>query len=148
MSGFTGGYGYTPTGGTGTPGTVTLVSGTAGYGLTNTVTNSTTTPNIAITPTAAHTVTVTAGAGTVNCALAAVFTASIIANTTFTLSGMLSGQTILLEVTASGVYSVTISPTCRFPGGSQPTQTASGTDIYTIAYDGTHYNCVVNQAFA
>lgn len=97
---------------------------------------------------ATKSVTVTAGAGTINCTLGNVFTSSIIANTTFTLSNMISGQVITLRVTSSGAFTVAFSPTLKWSGGTQPVQTSTGTDIYTIEYDGTNYYAVVSQGFA
>ena len=76
-----------------------------------------------------------------------VFAKTISSSSTFTFSNFSDGSTIVIAVTTTGSYTATF-PTAKWPGGSQPTQTASGTDVYTfINIGGTIYANVV-QAFA
>ncbi len=53
----------------------------------------------------------------------------------FTFSHALSGRTVRVRVT--GAASTLTWPTVKWPSGVSPTQTASGTDIYTFVHDGT-----------
>lgn len=60
-----------------------------------------------------------------------------------TFSNMRDGQIITLEVT--GAASTLTLPTTRWPGGVVPTQTPSGTDIYTFMKRGANINGTVLQ---
>lgn len=63
-----------------------------------------------------------------------------------TFSNVREGQTI--NVTLTGASSTVTWPTAKWPGGSAPTQTASGTDVYTFKRtNGVTYGAV-QQAFA
>ena len=55
---------------------------------------------------------------------------------TFTFSGTSDGKVILVRVT--GAASTLTWPTVIWSGGVAPTQTASGTDIYTLFFDGAN----------
>jgi hypothetical protein len=63
-----------------------------------------------------------------------------------TFSNQSSGQTIIVRLT--GAASTVSWPTVRWPGGTVPTQTASGTDVYTFFFDGTNTYGSVVQAMA
>ena len=65
---------------------------------------------------------------------------------TITFSNQVAGQTIVVRIT--GAASTLTWPTVKWPGGSPPTQTASGTDIYTFYYDGTNTYGSYVQAMA
>jgi len=68
--------------------------------------------------------------------LKAVFTKTLSAGAnTFTFSNATSGKIIVVRVT--GAASTLTWPTVKWAGGTPPTQTASGTDIYTFIHDGT-----------
>jgi hypothetical protein len=76
-----------------------------------------------------------------------VFTKSITStNTTFTFSNISSGQTIVVRITAT--TGTVTWPTVKWPGGTPPTQTVSGTDVYTFVNDGTNTYGSYVQAFA
>jgi hypothetical protein len=77
-----------------------------------------------------------------------VFTASVTSNATVTISNMASGQTINLRTTTSGAYTIGFSPTPKWAGGTAGTATSSGTDLWTIFYDGTNYYAAQSAAFA
>lgn len=67
-------------------------------------------------------------------------------SSTFTFSNTADGQTIVVVLT--GASSTVTWPTVKWAGGSAPTQTASGTDVYTFVKAGsTVYGSVV-QAMA
>ncbi len=77
----------------------------------------------------------------------AVFTKTLAAGAnTFTFSGQASGMCIIVRVT--GAASTLTWPTVRWAGGTPPTQTASGTDVYTFVHDGTNIYGSVVQAMA
>lgn len=67
-------------------------------------------------------------------------------NRTFTFSNQASGQTIVVRLTQT---SGTVTwPTVKWPDGTPPTPTASGTDVYTFINDGTSIYGSVVQAMA
>lgn len=49
----------------------------------------------------------------------------------------IDGAMIVLEITAGGAYSTTWAAAYQFAGGTEPTQTSSGLDIYTGRYNKT-----------
>lgn len=65
-----------------------------------------------------------------------VYSKTIVANATFTFSNTSDGLIITVAVTNSGAYTVTW-PTVKWPGGIVPTQTVSGTDVYTFVKVGS-----------
>ncbi len=74
-----------------------------------------------------------------NMSLAACFTKTITANTTFSFSnvpsGVLCSATVIL--TNGGAYSVAWPSSVKWPGGTAPTLTSSGVDMLTFTtYDG------------
>jgi hypothetical protein len=76
-----------------------------------------------------------------------VFTKTLAAGAnTFTFSNATSGRMITVRVT--GAASTLTWPTVKWPGGVAPTQTASGTDVYTFVHDGTNIYGTVVQAMA
>jgi hypothetical protein len=87
------------------------------------------------------------GALEVNWAAGNVFTKTLSAGAnTFTFANSADGQTIIVIVT--GAASTLTWPTVLWAGGTPPTQTASGTDVYTFVKSGsTIYGSVV-QAMA
>lgn len=80
-------------------------------------------------------------------AASSVFTKTLAAGAnTFTFSNATSGRMITVRVT--GAASTLTWPTVKWPGGVAPTQTASGTDVYTFVHDGTNIYGSVVQAMA
>lgn len=76
-----------------------------------------------------------------------VFTKTLAAGAnTFTFSNQASGMTIMVRVT--GAASTLTWPTVKWAAGAAPTQTASGTDVYTFVHDGTSVYGSVVQAMA
>ena len=79
--------------------------------------------------------------------LGTVFTKTLAAGAnTFTFSNAASGMVIVVRVT--GAASTLTWPTVRWAGGVAPTQTASGTDVYTFVHDGSNIYGSVVQAMA
>lgn len=79
--------------------------------------------------------------------LGAVFTKTLAAGAnTFTFANAASGMVIVVRVT--GAASTLTWPAVLWAGGVAPTQTASGTDIYTFVHDGTSIYGSVVQAMA
>ncbi len=79
--------------------------------------------------------------------LSAVFTKTLSAGSnTLTFSNAESGATIIVRLT--GAASTVTWPTVKWAGGTPPTQTASGTDIYTFVHDGTDIYGTVVPAMA
>ena len=72
--------------------------------------------------------------------LGSVFTKTLGANTTFTFSGAVSGQTIVVRLTNT-VSNFTVTwPTVRWSGGIAPTMSPGAvSDVYTFIYDGSNY---------
>jgi hypothetical protein len=68
-----------------------------------------------------------------------VFTKTLGANSTFTFSNNLSGQTIVVRLTNTASNYTVTWPTVRWSGGSQPTMTVGAkSDVYTFVYDGSN----------
>ncbi len=76
-----------------------------------------------------------------------VFTKSISGSSTFTFSNAVDGETIVFILTTTGSFTAAF-PTIKWPGGSQPVQTASGTDVYTFIKAGSTIYASVVQAMA
>lgn len=69
-----------------------------------------------------------------------VFTKTLGANTTFTFTGNVSGQTIVVRLTNTASNYTVTWPTVRWSGGSQPTMTVGAfSDVYTFIYDGSNF---------
>jgi hypothetical protein len=83
---------------------------------------------IDVTGTACHNAVLTTGA--IDLALGQVFTANITATTSFTFSNTPTGKavTVVLHITNGGSQSV-IFTDVKWPGGTAPTLTATGTDV-------------------
>ena len=84
----------------------------------------------------------------INWATSNTYTKTLSANTTFTFSNGLTGQTINVALTnTASNYTVTWPGTVKWSGGSAPTQTTGAkTDIYTfINIGGTVYGSVVQN---
>lgn len=65
---------------------------------------------------------------------------------TFTFANASSGKIIVVRVTSNGGGSTLTWPTVKWPGGTPPTQTPTGTDVYTFIHDGTSiYGSVVQD---
>lgn len=64
----------------------------------------------------------------------------------FTFANAVDGDLIIVEVT--GASSSLTWPTVKWPGGTPPTQTTSGTDIYTFVMRGSTIYGSVQQAMA
>ncbi len=87
------------------------------------------------------------GASAIDWSLGTVFTKTLSAGAnTFTWSNQASGMSITVRVT--GAASTLTWPTTKWAGGAAPTQTASGTDVYTFVHDGTSVYGSVVQAMA
>jgi len=73
--------------------------------------------------------------------VASSYTKTLSANTTFTFSNSQAGKTIVMKVVNPSTFTVTwpTSATLKWPGGTAPTQTVNGTDVYTFWYDGSIY---------
>lgn len=68
-----------------------------------------------------------------------VFTKTLSANTTFTFSNQLSGQTIVVRVTNTASNWTVTWPTVKWPNQVAPTQTTGAfSDVYTFIYDGAN----------
>lgn len=79
--------------------------------------------------------------------VAAVFTKTLAAGAnTITFSNQSSGRVIMVRLT--GAASTVTWPTVKWAGGTAPTQTTSGTDVYTFMHDGTSVYGSVVQAMA
>ncbi len=65
---------------------------------------------------------------------------------TITFTGAASGMSISVRLT--GAASTVTWPSVKWPGGVAPTQTASGTDVYTFIHDGTDIYGTVVQDFS
>lgn len=68
---------------------------------------------------------------------------------TLTFSNQSGGQTIIVRLTSNaGGSTVTWPAGVQWAGGTEPTQTSTGTDIYTLFYDGTTTYGSYVQAFS
>lgn len=76
------------------------------------------------------------------------YNVTITTNTTFSFANTLDGRKLVVAVHATGSDSVTWPAGIKWPAGSPPTQTASGTDIYTFLDIGGTIFGTVSQAFA
>jgi hypothetical protein len=78
------------------------------------------------------------------------YTKTLTANSTFTFSGAVAGQSVNIRLTQASGASYTVTwPTIKWPGGTAPTMTSTNnkTDIYSIFYDGTNYYGTFIQNF-
>jgi hypothetical protein len=67
-----------------------------------------------------------------------VFSKTLGTNTTFTFTGQISGQVIVVRLTNTASNFTVTWPTVKWSGGSAPTMTTGAkSDIYTFVYDGT-----------
>jgi len=81
--------------------------------------------------------------------LGTVFTKTLSAGgNTFTFSNQASGMVITVRLTSNGGGSTVTWPTVKWAGGAAPTQTSTGTDVYTFVHDGTSVYGSVVQAMA
>lgn len=90
---------------------------------------------------------VTPGALAIDWSAGQVFTKTISGNSTFTFTNSVDGETIILILTTTGAFTATF-PTTKWPGGSQPVQTSTGTDVYTFIKTGSTFYASVVQAMA
>jgi hypothetical protein len=68
------------------------------------------------------------------------FTNTLSTNTTFTFSGAISGQTIVVRLTNTASNYTVTWPTVRWTGGVAPTMSPGAvSDVYTFIYDGSNY---------
>lgn len=92
---------------------------------------------------------VAVGAMAIDWNAGSVFTKTLAAGAnTFTFSNAASGKVIVVRVTSATAPSTSTLtwPTVRWAGGAPPTQTPSGTDVYTFVHDGTNiYGSVVQD---
>lgn len=83
----------------------------------------------------------------INWASSSSFFKSISVNSAFTFSNTTDGQTIVVVITdTSGTATATFPGTVEWAGGNVPTQTVSGTDVYTfVDVLGTIYGSVLQN---
>jgi len=80
------------------------------------------------------------GSNVINWTLGSVFVQTLSANTTFTFSGAVSGQTIVVRLTNTGSNFTVTWPTVRWSGAVAPTMSPGAvSDVYTFIYDGSNY---------
>lgn len=86
-------------------------------------------------------------ASAIDWSLGNVFTKTLGANTTFTFSNQLSGQTLVVRLTNTASNYTVTWPTVKWAGGTAPVMTIGATsDVYTFVYDGTNtYGSVVQD---
>lgn len=76
---------------------------------------------------------------TIDWATGNVFTKTLSANTTFTFSNQISGQTIIVRLTNTASNYTVTWPTVRWVDGIAPTMSIGATsDVYTFVHDGTN----------
>lgn len=81
--------------------------------------------------------------------LTGIFTKTLAAGgNTFTFSNATSGRSIIVRLTSNGGGSTVTWPTVKWKDGTPPTQTATGTDVYTFFHDGTNIYGSVVQNFS
>jgi hypothetical protein len=91
--------------------------------------------------------TITPAALVIDWSTSSTFTKTLAAGANaFTFSSTTDGQAIIVVVT--GAASTLTWPTVKWAGGTVPTQTASGTDVYTFVKAGANIYGSVVQAFA
>lgn len=79
--------------------------------------------------------------------LAPTFTKTLaFGSNTFTFANQTAGRVIVVRLTGAG--STVAWPSVRWAGGVAPTQTTSGTDVYTFFYDGSNTYGSVVQAMS
>jgi hypothetical protein len=67
------------------------------------------------------------------------FTKTLAANSTFTFSNLLSGQTIVVRLTNTASNFTVTWPTVKWPNQTAPTMTTGAfSDVYTFVYDGVN----------
>ena len=78
-------------------------------------------------------------ASSIDWSTASAFTKTLSANTTFTFTGQLSGQVIIVRLTnTASNYTVTWPVSVLWSGGTPPVQTIGAfSDVLTFFYDGT-----------
>ncbi len=91
--------------------------------------------------------TVAVAAMAIDWTLGPVFTKTLAAGAnTFTFANQASGMVIVVRVTSDGGGSTLTWPTVLWAGGTPPTQTSTGVDVYTFVHDGTSiYGSVVQD---
>ena len=76
----------------------------------------------------------------INWSTGSVFTKTLGANTTFTFTGAVSGQTIVVRLTNTASNFTVTWPAVRWTGGVAPTMTIGAfSDVYTFIYDGSNF---------
>ncbi len=76
------------------------------------------------------------------------YTKTLSANTTFTFSNQLAGQTIIIRLTNTASNFTVTWPTIKWASGVTPVMTTGAkSDIYTLVYDGTDIFGTVVQNF-
>lgn len=91
--------------------------------------------------------TTTPAALNIDWALSGLYTKTIAVNSVFTFSNVVDGQVIIVVITAGAGNTVTW-PTVKWAAGTVPTQTSSGTDVYTFVKAGANIYGSVSQAMA
>ena len=87
------------------------------------------------------------GALEIDWSAGAVFTKSLASGaSTFTFANAASGMVISVRLTGNISGSTVTWPTVRWAGGTPPTQTSTGSDVYTFVHDGSNiYGSVVQD---
>lgn len=65
--------------------------------------------------------------------------ATITAATTVTFTAPAGPSNLTLKIVNGGAGAITWPATVKWPGGTEPTWTTTGTDICSLYYDGTNY---------
>jgi hypothetical protein len=76
---------------------------------------------------------------TLDCSRGNYFSATLTANCTISLSNAQNGQTINFRTSNNSSYTITWSNAIKWPNGTAPAATASGTDLWVITKDSSGY---------
>jgi hypothetical protein len=88
-------------------------------------------------------------ASSIDWSLTPVYTKTLSANTTFTFTGAVAGQTIIVRLTNTASNYTVTWPTVKWAGGAAPVMTVGAKDdVYTFIYDGsTYYGSYIQDMF-
>jgi hypothetical protein len=70
------------------------------------------------------------------------------ANATLSIANPVTGETYQFKIVNAGAFALTWPATFKWPGGTPPVITSSGTDYVTASWNGTSYFATCSQAFA
>ncbi len=87
-------------------------------------------------------------ASDINWALSDNYAETVGVNTVYTFSNLADGLSLTIATTTSGAYTIDFPAAVQWAGGTQPTATATGTDVWSfMRINGITYGSVI-QAFA